>query len=75
MISRIVPMASPFLKYVRRSEVLWMLLHHPLAAPRREKDGIPQGTCKLQLVMSLSLERTQDAPFMFAIGGTGKARC
>ena len=27
--NRIVPMASPLLKYVRRSEVLWTSRHHP----------------------------------------------
>jgi hypothetical protein len=33
MINRIVPMASPFLNYVRRSEVLWMLKKLALGGP------------------------------------------
>jgi hypothetical protein len=65
-------MGSPFLKYVRRSEALWMALSTRSSAEGAKVDV--RATCSYQLAMSLSLERTRDTPFVFAIGGTGKAR-
>ena len=76
MISRIVPMAISFLKYVRRSEALWTLSYSPTAEAKESAWAGKMATLRLGILKIWSSRRecTQNAPFLFAIGETGKAR-